>query len=281
MSATAPLLDQISIEITARDVAGLPAAASSLPRGTRIHVTHLGTEEPAARVEAAGAAQDLGLTPVPHIAARRVPSEAALRQHLAALTMRDAHRRLFIIGGDPASPAGPYADAEALLRTDVLTDHHVEQVGFAAYPEGHPAIPTDRLWESLLSKQDAVARAGMDGLVATQMSFDADAVLAWIAAARERGLTLPVRVGVPGPANVARLVAFARRCGVAATASIAKKYGFSLAALVGSAGPERLVADLHAGLSPEVHGDVSLHLYTFGNLAASVDWIARAEALPA
>ncbi|MDN4477605.1 methylenetetrahydrofolate reductase [Demequina sp. SYSU T00039] len=281
MSATAPLLDGISIEITARDAATLPTAASSLPAGTRVHVTHLGTEEPAARVEAAGAARSLGLVPVPHVAARRVPSEAALRQHLAALTMRDAHRRMFIIGGDPATPAGPYADAEALIRGDVLADHHVEEVGFAAYPEGHPAIASDVLWASLLRKQDAVREAGMAGLVATQMSFDADAVLAWIAEARARGLELPIRVGVPGPASVARLVGFARRCGVSATASIAKKYGFSLTSLIGSAGPERLVGDLVHGLSPAVHGDVSLHLYTFGNLEASVDWIARAEALPA
>ena len=51
-----------------------------------------------------------------------------------------------------------------------------------------------------------------------------------------------------------------------------KKYGVSLTNLIGSAGPDKLVASLEKGLTPE-HGRVRLHLYPFGALKASAEWV--------
>ena len=50
------------------------------------------------------------------------------------------------------------------------------------------------------------------------------------------------------------------------------KYGVSLTRLLGSAGPDRLVADFARGLTP-AHGPVRLHFYPFGGLARTVEWI--------
>jgi methylenetetrahydrofolate reductase (NADPH) len=50
------------------------------------------------------------------------------------------------------------------------------------------------------------------------------------------------------------------------------KYGVSLTNLIGSAGPDRLVASLDKGLTGEA-GRVRLHLYPFGALTASAEWI--------
>jgi methylenetetrahydrofolate reductase (NADPH) len=51
-----------------------------------------------------------------------------------------------------------------------------------------------------------------------------------------------------------------------------KKYGVSIANLLGSAGPDRLVDSFAAQLG-EAHGMVRLHFYPFGGLSATVDWI--------
>jgi methylenetetrahydrofolate reductase (NADPH) len=89
---------------------------------------------------------------------------------------------------------------------------------------------------------------------------------------RSRGIDVPVRLGVPGPAGIKRLLGFAKRCGVGASASVMKKYGISLTNLIGTAGPDKLVDALDKGLSEE-HGRVRLHLYPFGALTASAQWI--------
>lgn len=277
MHRSAALLEDLSLEITARDAATLVARAADIPVGTRVSITHLSTESAAERREAAAAAARAGLVPVPHLAARRVASEAELRATLEDLRAHHAQERLFLVGGDPRVAAGPYGSALDVVESGLLPAAGVIEVGFAGYPAGHPAIGDASLWAALRDKAAAVADQGLAGTITTQFSFDAEAVAQWIERVRETGIDLPIRVGVPGPAGVRRLVAFARRCGVATSAGIARKYGFSLASLAGTAGPDRFVADL-AGRLEAAHGDVRLHLFTFGTLDAAIDWAARARA---
>ncbi|MFC6258378.1 methylenetetrahydrofolate reductase, partial [Kocuria oceani] len=85
----------------------------------------------------------------------------------------------------------------------------------------------------------------------------------------------PVRIGVPGPAGVRRLLGHARRFGVATSAGIAQKYGLSLTHLLGTAGPDRFLHDLAAGYDAEAHGPVRLHFYTFGGLGATACWVRQ------
>jgi methylenetetrahydrofolate reductase (NADPH) len=94
---------------------------------------------------------------------------------------------------------------------------------------------------------------------------------------RARGIDVPVRLGVPGPAGIKRLLGFAKRCGVGASASVMKKYGISITNLIGSAGPDKLVNSLDKKLGAE-HGRVRLHFYPFGALTASAEWINTYDA---
>ncbi len=100
-----------------------------------------------------------------------------------------------------------------------------------------------------------------------------DPVVAWIERVRDKGIDLPIRIGVPGPAGIKRLITFASRFGVASSAGIAKKYGFSLTNLLGTAGPDRFIKDLAGHLSAERHGVVKLHFYTFGGVPATTTWV--------
>lgn len=274
---TPHLLEDLSVEITARDARTLSALAGTVPAGTRVSITHLGTETHAERLEVAAAVASADLVPVPHLAARRLASEEDLRSTLWGLRAQGAHERVMLLGGDPRVPAGPYASGLDVLRTGLLREHQVAEVGIPGYPEGHPAIGDDALAGALRAKAGEIAAQGLRGSITTQFSFDADAVIAWIEGVREDGVDLPIRVGVPGPAGVRRLLAFARRCGVSTSTGIVRKYGLSLGALAGTAGPDRFVAELGARLSEE-HGDVRLHLFTFGTLDATLAWAAAARA---
>jgi methylenetetrahydrofolate reductase (NADPH) len=271
------VLDGFSLEITGRDAARLEETAPLLPPGTRVHVAYLAGETLEQRVEAAGAARSLGLTPVPHLAARRLRSRAELEEVLAALGEVGALDELFVVGGDPTTPAGPYADSLAVLRSGALQAAGVRGVGVAGYPDGHPDIARDVLAAALRAKVALLTEHGIAPVVVTQFGFDPQPVLGWIDGLRREGIGAPVRVGVPGPVGIKRLLAYARRFGIATSAGITRKYGFSLANLMGTTGPDAFVAALSHGLEPARHGEVRLHFYTFGGIAASVEWIRNSS----
>ncbi|MEX5237667.1 methylenetetrahydrofolate reductase [Kocuria arenosa] len=271
--AAAALLQDFSLEMTGKDVPALEEAAAVVPPGTRINVTFLGNEDLTVRVAAARAVREHGFVPVPHLSARRLRSQAELEEFLAALAEVGAAEHVFVVGGDPETPEGPYADSLSVIRTGVLQRHGVRGVGVSGYPEGHPGIDDATLWSALTDKTAAIREQGLEPEVITQFGFDKDPVLEWLAEVRRRGVDAPVRIGVPGPAGVKRLLGYARRFGVGTSAGIVQKYGFSLTNLLGTAGPDRFLRDLAAGHDPAVHGQVLLHFYTFGGLRATAEWV--------
>ncbi len=268
----AALLQDFSLEMTGKDVPALEEAAAVIPPGTRINVTFLGNEDLGMRVAAARAVREHGFVPVPHLSARRLRSQDELEEFLAALAEAGAAEHVFVVGGDPETPLGPYEDSLSVIRTGVLQRHGVRGVGVSGYPEGHPGIDDATLWSALTDKTAAIREQGLEPEVITQFGFDPDPVLEWLAEVRRRGVDAPVRIGVPGPAGVKRLLGYARRFGVGTSAGIVQKYGFSLTNLLGTAGPDRFLRELAAGHDPAVHGRVLVHLYTFGGLRATAEW---------
>jgi methylenetetrahydrofolate reductase (NADPH) len=259
--------------MTARDIEQLEAAAHIVPAGTIVSITFLPGESFASRVDAAAAVHRLGLRPVPHLSARRLTSAGELEGFLDALAQRIALEHVFIVAGDLAQPSGPYQDALAVIRSGMLERYGVRHVGIAGYPEGHPGIDGPRLWQALEDKQHELGARGLASSIMTQFGFDADPVMAWLAELRERGIDVPVRVGVAGPASIKTLLRFAARCGVGASAKVMRKYGPSITRLLGTAGPDPILAELANGLDPAAHGDVSLHFYPFGGFAKTAEWI--------
>lgn len=267
------LVEGYSLEMTGKDTGALAASADILPLETRVNVTFLGSESLDVRVAAASAVAASGFIPVPHISARRIGTPAQLEEYLERLQEVGASERVLIVGGDPATPAGPYDSAVQVIESGLLQRYGVAEVGIAGYPEGHPSIPTEVLKLHLDRKAAALRDAGLRATIMTQFSFDADAVAAWIRDVRSRGHDAPIRVGVPGPAGIARLLDYARRFGIGANAMIVKKYGLSLTKLRGTAGPDRFVDALaHHVATDDSAGDIRLHLYTFGGLRASAEW---------
>lgn len=273
--AVARLLDDYSLEATAKDIDALEQAAPALRPGTLVSVPWLPAETMAARCAAAVAIRRLGFTPVPHIAARRVKSRQALQDFLARCTGEARVDHLLVIAGDSAEPEGPYRDALAVIESGLLADHGIAAVTVSGHPEGHPAIGREALMRALQDKSAALGAQGMDCRIATQFAFDADAILRWLAEIRAAGISHPVRIGVPGPASIKALLRFAALCGVEASAKVLAKYGLSLTRLIGTAGPDRLVDALEARLDGDVQGRVQAHFYPFGGIGRTVQWAGQ------
>lgn len=272
----AALLSSGSIEFSHGRLEDIASAADMLPRGLPVFVPILPGRTLDSSLATVLELHNAGFEPVPHLAARRIPARAALREFLAAVQPLGATRRLLLIGGDSAETAGPFADAAALLEDGLLRDHGVLEVGFAGYPEGHPQLPLEQSRGALLRKLERAAKLGLGGHVVTQFSFLPNRILeycSWLASAAPE---TPVYVGVPGPASLRQLVHFARYCGVAASLSAAGQVGVKVVQLANHMhAPEQLNmlagwVDSHAHSNCNVTG---VHVFSFGGFAATARWV--------
>ena len=266
-----------SLEVSTKAVPALTAAAARITPGATIFIPYLAGEGNAVRLAAAATVRELGFEPMLHVPARRIVSLAELESFISRAVEEAGVTRCFVIAGDSPSPKGPFADSTSLIEAGVLERSGIQLVGVAGHPEGHPVMSESQRWQVLERKCTSIENRGMTPLIVTQFGFDADVVLTWLAALRERGIVHPVRVGVPGPAGVAVLARYAAMCGVNASASIWSKYGISIGKLFGTAGPDRFVDRLASGLG-EAHGEVNLHIFPFGGIAQSMEWIEKYRA---
>ena len=268
------ITDDYSLEVSAKDVPALAAAALRMAPGSVVSIPYLASQDNDARLVAARAVRGLGFEPMPHLSARRIASLAELTSFVQRAVAEAGVERCFVIAGDPSTPTGPFSDSSSLIETGVFERSGIKVVGVGGHPEGHPVMSTSDRWAVLERKCRSIEQRGMAPLIVTQFGFDAEIVLAWLKALRERGIDHPVRLGVPGPAGVAVLARYAALCGVSACASMWSQYGVSIGKLFGTAGPDLFVDRLSASLA-EAHGKVSLHFFPFGGIAQSVRWIEQ------
>lgn len=245
---------------------GIEDGMGALPAGATVTVTCSRTRGIDATLALSEHLATRGFRVVPHISARLVASDAHLErivERLRGLGSND----VFVIGGDSAQPAGRFSSAADLITA--LADLGPSlRIGIAGYPEGHPLIEDERLLQALEQKQ-AIA-----SYVVTQMCFDPRAVLGWIERVRDRGIGLPVHIGVPGAVKTRRLLRFSLRVGVGDSMRFLTKHGRLMARLTrpGGYSPDALIEGLASHLADPVLGIRGFHLYTFNEIAATEAW---------
>ena len=184
-----------------------------LPVGARVSITCSPTKGIDVTLDLAASLRARGFQATPHLAARLVRDRAHVAE-LAARLAADRTEELFLIAGDEPEPLGAYDGVLSLFRDLLGEAHGLVRIGVAGYPDGHLFIADGALRAALHAKQVAFREAGVDGWVSTQMCFDGKQIGSWIASERAAGLTLPVRLGVPGPVDRAKLLTMGMRVGV-------------------------------------------------------------------
>lgn len=267
-------LDRFSLETTAKDIGQLVSAAAAIPPGTPINIAFLGNETHDQRIHAAAVIRDGGFEPVPIISARRLKSRADLDDLLKRLELAAEPKRFMFVGGDPASPAGPFRDSLDLLAPGVLRMHSIHKVVIAGYPEGHPCISEDQLWAALLKKADILEILGCSYEITLQYCLNPDSVVTWIRRLREHGIDSPVRIGVPGPTHPERLIRFARQFGAAVPKGFGQRTGPTAEQAV-NVSFEAFVNSVRKSLQDGQAEEVRLHLYPFGGVTQTLEWFER------
>lgn len=262
-----------SIESSTKDVTQIDSYACLLPAATDVYVTCLPGTPCKHILGVARRLRGIGMNPVPHIAARRLVNAAMAAEFFARLHDEAAVTRAMLIAGDSQAAVGPFASSLALLETGLLQRHGICSVGMAGYPQGHGKIAAQTLRDAL-GRKIAYARShGIEPYVVSQFCFDGNVILDWLRHLRMDGVTVPVRIGMAGPASVGTLLSYAKRCGIGDPRRAFGVQPMSLTRLRMAHGPEQAVRAI-AESAAEL-GIAGLHFYPFGGFAESARWIAR------
>jgi methylenetetrahydrofolate reductase (NADPH) len=267
----AALMAGFSIEVTRPSAADIDALAV-LQRRTRVYLSAVPNRPAAESIDNAIRLRAAGFDPVPHLAVRNFTSAAALDDVVARLNGEAGVDNALVIAGD-RSEYGPFRCALDAIDSGVLRRRGLRSIGIAGYPEGHPRIGDDELWRALAAKIAAAEATGLTVEIVTQFSFDAQAILDFIARLRAFGFDHRLRIGLAGPTGLTSLMRYAARCGVRASAGgLARRAGL-MRQMFAMATPDDLIRTL-ADTAP---AGVALHFFSFGGIPATSRW-ARAVA---
>lgn len=270
-SAERQLLADGSIELTS-GLTSIAAAKDLLPAGMPVFVPSLPKRPITGSLETLQLLRQSGFDPVPHLAARRLTSQAELQGFLARAVSEAHVRKVLLIGGDVETPEGPYDSAGDVLRSGLLQAAGIAAVGMAAYPEPHPRISRSDLDNSLAEKIDLSTKIGLAPFVVTQFSLDPRKSVDLCAVLRRKFPDLPVFVGIPGPTSAIRLLRYAKFCGVGASLRALQTMGLKAARIGDRAvAEEQLQALADYGIGSNIRG---VHLFSFGGFEESAEWIA-------
>lgn len=212
-----------------------------------------------------------GYVVTPHLSARLVRSRAQLNDILSRLTECGVHS-LFVIGGD-GEPQGPYTDALGLLCDLHQGGHHFDDIGIAGYPDGHAIISDHAVDQALKAKAPLVQH------IATQMCFDAAKIQSWTQRLTDDGITLPVRVGVPGAVSRQKLLRISTSIGVGDSVRFVRKQQSLLWRFFvpGGYNPASLMRKLAPGPQQDRQQSriAGFHLFTFNDLKGTEQWRTR------
>ena len=242
-----------------------------LPDGATIAITTSPTLGLDATIEWTEKAAAEGYEIVPHIAARYVEDD----DHLDAVAGRLVEAGVddvFVPGGDREEPAGEFESAYELIVALEELGYDFADVGITGYPEGHDFLSEQTLQEAMEQKAPHAT------YIVTQLCFDPEAVVAWVETIRERGVDLPVEVGIPGVMKYQKLIGISQKVGVGDSVRFLQKttgvLGF-VRQLVGSRGkyqPDELIDGLAPYATDPEYGIRGVHVYTMNQVPDAEEW---------
>jgi methylenetetrahydrofolate reductase (NADPH) len=109
------------------------------------------------------------------------------------------------------------------------------------------------------------------------MCFNPGALARWLTRMRATGITLPLHLGVPGVAELAKLMTISARIGIADSARYLKKNKKMVGHLMtrGSFGPDAFLESLAPTLADPAADVRALHVFTFNQVQNTADWQRR------
>jgi methylenetetrahydrofolate reductase (NADPH) len=272
--ALTDLLRGYSAEVTPGDRKSIIAAKAVLQAGSEVFIASLPTDSSERQLIAAVELRRAGLTPIPHIAARNIANVSELDNILGKLADHAGVDSALILAGDRDQPAGKLHSSLQVIESGLLSKHGIRRVLISAYPEGHPRIPPEVLASARAAKLVAAQSMNLDVTLVSQFCFDSVPIIAFAAQLRAEGVTVPLRIGVAGPASRTSLLKYALICGVGASVRALKERQGTARNMFAGETPKVLLTEVAlAQASEPALGISGVHFFTFASLAATAQWV--------
>ena len=272
----APVIDLMSgfsAETTPGAAAKITDYRAHLRPGTTVYITFLPGSDFDDTVAVAKRLRAEGFEPVPHLAARSIPSRRFLDDKLARLTQEAGVTQVLAIAGAVTQPLGEFSDSMQLLETGLLDRHGITRIGVAGHPEGSPDITEEAVRAAVAWKNAFASRTGAHLQLITQFCFESAPVIAWDKLLQMEGNRLPIVVGLPGLATLKALIGHAKACGVGPSMRFLTRQARNVAKLLSVSAPDRQVTELaaYAATDPAC-GIAGVHVFPLGGLGRSSRW---------
>ena len=240
--------------------------AAYVPRDITLTVTASPRRGMPRTIHLAVALAKLGYHAVPHLSARLIRDKVELGQILDALKAAGI-TEVFVVAGDAREPAGPFPDALSLLAA-LPPDHNLTEIGVTGYPESHPFIHDDMTIQAMWDKRRLAT------YIVSNMSFDPEGVKRWVERVRNRGVELPIYIGMAGVADPARLLRLSTKIGVADSARFLRGHPSWVARMFRPGGyePARFAGALLPDIALPERRIAGLHIYTFNEIEPTERW---------
>ena len=274
------VLDDFSIEVMPRTAEKIDDFRALLPKGTRVYIAHIdGTPIEDMVATAKRLAAD-GFEVMPHFPARIIADEAEFRDWIDRYRSEAGVSQALVLGGSPTTPKGAFDSSIQLLETGAFQDAGFTRLHVAGHPEGNrdidPKGGSANVDAALRWKQAFASEAGVDMAIVTQFAFDGASVIDWAKGLRASGITLPIHLGVAGPAKLQTLIKFAIACGVGPSLKVLQKRAGDVTRLLLPFEPDDLLADVaNATDADGAPLFEQMHLFPLGGIRASSDYAAR------
>lgn len=278
-SELAAHLSSASVEISSHG-RQLPELREHFAAGIDVTITFLPGDNYRHNIETAVALRRAGFNPVPHIAAREIVSLPAFDDFLARLRGEADVTRIVLIAGDVAAAKGPFKSTLDVCASGLIEAHGVARLSVAGHPEGHPFLDQDHALKVLGTWRDWGRQTSIRVEIVTQFCFESTPILQWIGALNAANIDLPVIVGLAGPATPATLTKFALRCGIGNSIRALRSQIGRFGRLLTDTGPDDVMRGLLSAPSAATAPISGFHLFPFGGLRKSGEWLRNYERDP-
>ncbi|MAQ98415.1 MAG: 5,10-methylenetetrahydrofolate reductase [Gammaproteobacteria bacterium] len=241
-------LNDFSIEVTPRAVAKIENLSELIPPETLVYIAHIEGTPIDEMVKTAKKINDQGYVTMPHFPARIIKDKNTLKDWISRYQNEANVNNALLLGGGVKKPYGDYDSSIQLIESELFDIAGFNKLYFAGHPEGNKDIDPDgstkNIDEALSWKNDFRNRTDADTAITTQFCFDSKTVINWANDIKNKGINIPIHIGIAGPAKLQTLLRYSIECGVGASIKILQKRALDLTKLLLPYKPTNILSEL-------------------------------------
>jgi methylenetetrahydrofolate reductase (NADPH) len=270
-------LQDYSIEVMPRTAEKVEDFRDLLPNGTRVYIAHIEGTPIEDMVATAKRVAVQGFPVMPHFPARIIKNAATLQDWIARYQGEAGVDQALLLAGGVDKPHGDFHSSMQLLENGAFDKAGFKRLHVAGHPEGNrdidPKGGMTNVQDALRWKQKFSETTDAQMALATQFAFEAGPIIAWADSLKAAGITLPIHIGIAGPAKLQTLIKFAIACGVGPSLKVLQKRAKDVTKLLLPFEPTDVLADLaaHKATNPDFN-ITHVHFFPLGGIKTNATW---------